>query len=65
MIHAIDDALRDLPEAPDLIEQASALVRDWKEANGIPLLSPEAARDLAGRIMLMLIEERATHSAAE
>jgi hypothetical protein len=39
-----------------MFERASDLVSEWKEANGTPLLAPEASRDLAGRIMLALIE---------
>jgi hypothetical protein len=56
MLDAVSDALRDLPEAPAMFERASDLVSEWKQANGKPLLSPEASRDLAGRIMLALIE---------
>jgi hypothetical protein len=56
MINAVEEALRDLPEAPVMFERASSLVSEWKEANGKPLLSPEVSRDLAGRIMLALIE---------
>jgi hypothetical protein len=39
-----------------MFERASELVVAWKEANGMPLLSPEASCDLAGRIMLALIK---------
>jgi hypothetical protein len=52
----VNDALSDLPEAPAMFERASDLVSGWNEANGMPLLSPEASRDLTGRITLALIE---------
>jgi hypothetical protein len=58
MIDAARDALRDLPEAPELFERASKLVEEWKLANGKSFLSPEASSDLAGRIMLALISAR-------
>jgi len=58
MISAVNEALRDLPEAPAMFERASEIVSAWKEANGKPLLSPEVSHDLAGRIMLALIEAR-------
>ena len=58
MMNTVDDALRDLPEAPAMLERAIELVNAWKEANGKPLLSPEVSHDLAGRIMLALIEAR-------
>jgi hypothetical protein len=53
MISAVNEALRDLPEAPAMFERASEIVNAWKEANGKPLLSPEVSHDLAGRIMLL------------
>jgi hypothetical protein len=44
----IDDALRDLPEAAALLEQATRLVNSRKADHGKPMLSPAAAHDLAG-----------------
>jgi hypothetical protein len=55
---SIDDALRDLPEAPAWLERATRLVEDWKVAHGKAMLSPEATRDLAGRVAVALIQAR-------
>jgi hypothetical protein len=49
-----------------IFKRASEIVSEWKEANGKPLLSPEASRDLAGRTILALIEAQTevAHSAS-
>jgi hypothetical protein len=65
MTDTVSDALRDLPEAPEMFERAKELVNEWKQASGKVFLSPEASRDLAGRIMLALIHEREESRANE